>query len=150
MSLMFEPLRKYAVFSGRARRTEYWLFHLFLAIVELALLAWMLISASANAVRQSDVIVTDYSYFQQVTTSGSPSFWPFMFLLIFGLFMFLPALAVSVRRLHDADFSGWWILITLIPGGALVLFIFFLIDGTRGRNRFGADPKGRTPINLPS
>jgi uncharacterized membrane protein YhaH (DUF805 family) len=49
-----------------------------------------------------------------------------------------------VRRLHDSDKSGWWLLLTLIPVGGLVLFIFYLLDGTRGPNRHGADPKGRT------
>lgn len=150
MSMMFQPLRKYAVFSGRARRLEYWLFHLFITLVEIALIIWILASAARNAVTDSTVIMDENAYFQQIVASGSPSFWPFMVFLLFGLFMFLPALAVSVRRLHDADFSGWWVLIGLIPGGALVLFIFFLIDGTRGRNRFGADPKGRAAIDLPS
>ncbi len=148
MSLMFQPLRKYAVFTGRARRLEYWLFHLFLAFMEIALFTWIIASAASNAVTDKSVFVDDTMVFQQMVASGSPSFWPMMAFLAFGLFMFLPTLAVSVRRLHEADFSGWWVLIGIIPGGALVLLIFFLIDGTRGINRYGPDPKGRQPIPL--
>jgi uncharacterized membrane protein YhaH (DUF805 family) len=50
-----------------------------------------------------------------------------------------------VRRLHDTDHSGWWLLIIVVPiVGGLVLFVFQVLDGTRGDNRFGPDPKGRT------
>jgi uncharacterized membrane protein YhaH (DUF805 family) len=51
---------------------------------------------------------------------------------------------VSVRRLHDSDKSGWWLLLNLTAIGGLVLLIFYLLDGTPGANRHGADPKGRT------
>jgi uncharacterized membrane protein YhaH (DUF805 family) len=56
--------------------------------------------------------------------------------------MFLPSLAVTVRRLHDTDRSGWWILLNLIPiVGALIVLIFTCLDGTPGDNRFGPNPK---------
>jgi uncharacterized membrane protein YhaH (DUF805 family) len=57
---------------------------------------------------------------------------------------FIPSLAVTVRRLHDTNRSGWWVLISLLPlVGALVLFIFMLLNGTAGANRFGSDPKNK-------
>ena len=55
---------------------------------------------------------------------------------------FIPSLAVAIRRLHDTDRSGWWLLIGLVPiVGAFILLYFYVIEGTRGPNRFGPDPK---------
>jgi uncharacterized membrane protein YhaH (DUF805 family) len=63
--------------------------------------------------------------------------------LIVGLLLLLPSLAVSVRRLHDLDASGWWILIGFIPLiGAVILVVWFCMRGTSGTNRFGSDPVG--------
>lgn len=56
-----------------------------------------------------------------------------------GLAMLLPALAVTVRRLHDTDRSGWWILLGLIPPAVVILLVFFLLPGTSGPNRFGPE-----------
>lgn len=56
--------------------------------------------------------------------------------------MFIPGLAVQVRRFHDQDKSGWFILLGFIPYiGGLILFVFMCLEGTRGPNRFGPDPK---------
>jgi uncharacterized membrane protein YhaH (DUF805 family) len=63
--------------------------------------------------------------------------------ILWSLFAFIPNLAVTIRRLHDTDKSGWFILLGLIPlVGAIVLLVFYFMDGTRGPNRFGPDPKG--------
>jgi uncharacterized membrane protein YhaH (DUF805 family) len=60
----------------------------------------------------------------------------------YALLVFLPSLAVSVRRLHDRDLSGWWILIGLVPVlGAILLLVWSCMEGTQGDNRFGPDPK---------
>ena len=68
--------------------------------------------------------------------------WAVYGLIMLGLL--IPSLAVSIRRLHDTNRSGWWILIGLIPFlGALVLIVFYLLDGTPGPNKYGPDPKGR-------
>ena len=111
-------LKKYAVFEGRARRKEYWFFFLFYILVSFAL-AFV------------DGLTGTYS-----TTMGVG--------LLGGLFMlavFLPTLAVTVRRLHDTDRSGLWILLGLVPCiGALVLLVFMILEGTNGSNRFGPDP----------
>jgi len=127
MSLMFQPLVKYADFEGRARRSEYWLFTLFLWIV--GLVALVLIAAAAAG-----------------DESGGAAGGVIILVALASLAVFLPSLAVTIRRLHDIDKSGWWILIGLLPlVGGLILFIFSVMDGTRGPNRFGPDPKAREP-----
>jgi uncharacterized membrane protein YhaH (DUF805 family) len=62
-------------------------------------------------------------------------------MLIVALGLLIPSIAVAMRRLHDTDRSGWWLLIAFIPFiGSIVLLIFFVLEGTRGPNRFGPDP----------
>ncbi len=64
---------------------------------------------------------------------------------IYSLAVIIPTLALSVRRLHDTDRSGWWILIGLVPLiGSIVLLVFYVMDSTPGQNRFGPNPKGAT------
>jgi uncharacterized membrane protein YhaH (DUF805 family) len=109
-------LNKYADFSGRARRSEYWFFFLFNVLVSIV----------ASII---DAIIG--------TRSGS-------FGLIEGiaaLALLLPGLAVGARRLHDTTKSGWWLLIGLIPIlGAIVLIIFFVQD-SHPDNQYGPSPK---------
>jgi uncharacterized membrane protein YhaH (DUF805 family) len=125
MSLMFQPLKKYADFSGRARRSEYWLFTLFIVLVEIAY--FILVSAIGGG------------------TSGNMN--PIGMVLsglyfLFVLGILIPSLAVSFRRLHDTDRSAWWLLIALLPFvGGLVLLVFTVLPGTNGPNKFGPDPK---------
>jgi len=132
MSLMFEPLRKYASFSGRACRKEYWLFTLFVILVSL-----ILFQLSAPIGDSAD----------QSMEPGALPFGNKYVALALGLFlllMLLPSLAVTIRRLHDSNRSGWWWLIGLLPvAGGIILLIFYFLDGTPGPNRFGPDPKGR-------
>lgn len=112
--------KKYATFEGRARRKEYWYFVLFycLAIVAFAIV---------------DVIVGTYD--------AETGIGVFSGLLVLALI--LPSLAVTVRRLHDTDRSGWWVLVNFIPLiGALVLIVFTVLDSQPGANRFGPNPKG--------
>ncbi|MGC9402504.1 DUF805 domain-containing protein [Vibrio genomosp. F10 str. 9ZC157] len=105
-------LKKYTVFEGRARRKEYWMFILINLIISFALQA------------------IDRSFGTQFLS------------LIYGLAVLLPAIAVSVRRLHDIDKSGWWLLISFIPFiGCLVLIYFYTIDGKPGENQYGTSPK---------
>ena len=67
-----------------------------------------------------------------------------IFFIAYFIAAFFPSISLTVRRLHDIDFNGWWVLIQLIPYvGSIVIVVFALIDGTAGNNRFGADPKGR-------
>jgi uncharacterized membrane protein YhaH (DUF805 family) len=137
MALMFEPLRKYATFSGRARRLEYWLWQVFLTLASLALAFWLVAAMPAGWEGSS---AEDLQAAYGLGGSARMALWAIM---IFSLAMILPSLAVSVRRLHDSDKSGWWVLLGLTGIGSVVLFIFFLLDGTQGPNRYGPDPKGR-------
>ncbi|MFF5173346.1 DUF805 domain-containing protein [Micromonospora sp. NPDC000089] len=115
-------LSQYVGFTGRARRSEYWWFALFTVLVSLV------------AAILDSVLGTDLGSGRSTGILG----------LIVNLALLLPSLAVGVRRLHDTDKSGWWILIGLIPiVGAIILLVFFVADSTPGTNRFGANPKER-------
>ncbi|MBL6279919.1 DUF805 domain-containing protein [Micromonospora fiedleri] len=111
-------LSKYATFRGRARRSEYWWFSLFLLLV--GIVASVLDSA----------LGVDFE------GSGGPVS------LLVNLALLLPSLAVAARRLHDIDRTGWWLLLAFIPiVGWIVLLVFALQNGTPGPNRFGPSPK---------
>jgi uncharacterized membrane protein YhaH (DUF805 family) len=116
MSWFFVALRKYAVFSGRARRKEYWFFTLFYFLV---LLLLGVVSELAGPGAEDALIFLAGAFF---------------------LALFLPALAVTVRRLHDVGRSGWWILLGLVPLGDIVLLIFTLLPSQPGQNRYGGNP----------
>jgi uncharacterized membrane protein YhaH (DUF805 family) len=116
MELMFQPLKKYAEFTGRARRKEFWLFWLFTLGVSVV-----------------------GSVFDRILF-GASGFQPFAGL--FGLALLVPSVAVAFRRLHDTDRSAWWLLLWLLPVlGWIALFVFYVLPGTVGPNRFGPDPK---------
>jgi uncharacterized membrane protein YhaH (DUF805 family) len=138
MALMFEPLGKYATFRGRARRKEYWLWQIFLILLFGVLTAWLF--GQAGPIPEG----ATPEELNALLMDAPGTTLPVALIAIASLGLFLPSLAVSVRRLHDSDKSGWWLLLNLIPVGGLVLLIFYLLDGTRGPNRHGADPKGRT------
>jgi uncharacterized membrane protein YhaH (DUF805 family) len=129
MDWMLQPLRKYADFTGRARRKEYWLFALGVWIVDVVLMA--LTGGFSGHGFLSNLVVG-----------------------LFGLTVLVPSIAVGFRRLHDTNRSAWWLLIGLIPViGAIVLLVFFVLDGTPGENRFGPDPKGEVldpPVSIVS
>ena len=109
-------LKKYATFGGRARRSEYWLFVLFSMIIA-ALLS-----------------VVDYL----VESPG-------ILAMVFGVAILLPYIAVGVRRMHDTNRSGWWLLITFVPAiGSIWLLVLMVLDSTPGDNLFGANPKAAT------
>ncbi|MBA3668448.1 MAG: DUF805 domain-containing protein [Sphingomonas sp.] len=117
MDWAMRPLEKFADFSGRAPRAEYWWFYLLFVILYLV------------------VSIVD-------SMVGVKAFGPYGILVaLLSLALLIPSLAVGVRRLHDTDRSGWWFLIILIPLiGAIVLLVFFVSGGTKGSNRFGDDP----------
>lgn len=119
MNSYLATLKKYAVFDGRAQRKEYWLFVLFNLIVSIVLTI-------------VDRLTGTYSADYGMGALGA----------VYALAVLLPGIGVSVRRLHDTDRSGWWLLIVFIPIlGALVLLVFMILDGTPGTNRFGPNPK---------
>ena len=109
-------LRQYAVYTGRARRKEYWMFFLFSAIVTVILNVFDLLFSSFGLAS-----------------------------LVYSLAVFLPATCVSIRRLHDTGRSGWWLLLCFIPIlGFLVLVFFLALEGVNGENEYGLDPKYET------
>ncbi|WP_030490472.1 DUF805 domain-containing protein [Micromonospora chokoriensis] len=112
---------QYIGFRGRARRSEFWWFALFGALVNV-------VAAILDGVLGLN--------FGEDSSIG-------LIRLIAYLVLLLPALALTVRRLHDTGRTGWWLLIGLVPlVGGIVLFVFYVSDGTYGPNRFGASPKG--------
>lgn len=110
----------YVNFSGRAIRSEYWYWFLFVVVVGVV------------------TVIIDSLIGYTITNP------------IFSLATLLPGLAVTVRRLHDLDKSGWFILLGLIPiVGAIILIIWFCSEGTRGQNRFGPDPFSGSGMGRP-
>jgi uncharacterized membrane protein YhaH (DUF805 family) len=108
----------YVNFRDRASRSEYWYWVLFLIVVEI-------VGGIVDATLDIHMII------------GA-----------FGLVTFLPTLAVAVRRLHDIDRTGWWILLGFIPLiGTIILLIWHCTRGTAGPNRFGPDPLGLGPMS---
>jgi uncharacterized membrane protein YhaH (DUF805 family) len=115
MSWFIEALKKYAVFSGRARRKEYWMFALFVGIIY-AVLAIIAVASKTPAL--------------------------FALVAIFYVGILLPALAVGVRRLHDTGRSGWWLLFGIVPlVGGITLLVFSCLDSQPGVNKYGPNPK---------
>lgn len=114
-------LRNYVTFSGRARRAEYWYFVLFVVLAGIAL-------------RIVDGVAGTY-----VGGPGDPESFG-VFGMVFSLATFLPWLAVAVRRLHDIDFRGWWMLLSLTVIGWLPLLVMLCWRGSQGDNRFGPAP----------
>lgn len=139
------PLKKYAEFTGRSRRKEYWMYVLLLIVVGVVI---GVVEGVLGLARMVGGLYGPLS-------------------LLFALATFVPSLAVGVRRLHDTDRSGWWLLIgygpmllaILLPFlgmagvglamivmivaliGFVVLLIFMVLEGTRGTNQYGPDPK---------
>lgn len=113
MNWFLKCLNQYADFSGRARRTEYWMFTLFNAIISL-ILGFVL----------ATIGLVFLSY-------------------IYSIAILIPSLAVCIRRLHDIGKSGWWYLIGFVPVvGTIVLLIWFCTDSQPGNNEWGPNPKG--------
>jgi uncharacterized membrane protein YhaH (DUF805 family) len=112
------PLQRYADFSGRSRRMEYWMFTV------------GIIGAS---------IITNILDGILGLTGMFYVYGPLTLLLLLGTIV--PSIAVMVRRLHDQDKTGWLALLALIPLANLVLLVFMFLEGTKGDNQYGPDPK---------
>jgi uncharacterized membrane protein YhaH (DUF805 family) len=118
MNWYLAVLKKYAEFTGRARRKEYWMFALINFLIYVVLVVIDVQSGMSNPMGLG-------------VLSG-----------LYSLAVFVPSLAVSVRRLHDTDRSGWWLLILLVPLiGLIVFLVFMLLDSQPGENRHGPSPK---------
>ena len=129
MEYMFKPLSRMTDFSGRSRRKEYWMWVLFVVVgmIVLGILDSMLGLGGGG---------TSYSSYSNSGVSAGFSAAGGILSMIFMLLTLLPGIAVAIRRMHDTDHSGWWVLVPIVP------LVFALTEGTRGPNRFGPDPKG--------
>jgi uncharacterized membrane protein YhaH (DUF805 family) len=116
MHWYLQALSKYAEFSGRASRKEYWMFQLLNVLIVFVL-----------------GVMDGMTGFRSMGLSA--------LLLVYCLATVLPGLAVLVRRLHDINRSGWWVLVSLVPFGGLVLLIFACLDSDPGPNQYGPNPK---------
>lgn len=143
---MIMPLKRYFDFSGRSRRKEYWSFALLLFIIYLVPLALML-AGGFPLMSMNDP--------EAMPAAPGPLFLVGAGLMgLVALAIIIPTIAVTVRRLHDRDLSGWWYLgviaASMIPFVGFLASIAFLVlmflPGTPGPNRFGPDPKD--PANL--
>ncbi len=119
MEWYLKVLKNYVGFSGRARRTEFWMFTLF-----------NMVAGIITSIVDRIIGLGDWSAY------GGP------ITVLYGLAVLLPSLAVAIRRLHDTNRSGWWILLGLVPlVGFIVLIVFYAQAGNIGANKYGADPK---------
>lgn len=114
--------KKYATFSGRASRSEYWWVQLFLYLVSLVFA--LLMFAGMSTTPSGEYSLNGFGWFMVVVTS------------VWGLAIIIPSLALTMRRLHDANFSGWFILLGLIPAGGFVIFVFTLIPSNPAGIRY--------------
>ena len=172
MEWMLLPLKRYAEFSGRSRRKEYWMWFLFVIIV------FIVLSLIDSALGLGGRTTAD-------STSGpgsvgySAGVHGGILTGLFSLAILIPNIAVAVRRLHDTNRSGWWILMPALPyilgfiltmvgamsasvalamagGGliivgaicAIVVLVWYCLPGTKGPNSYGDDPMGHTPEEL--
>lgn len=135
-------LSKYAVFNGRARRSEYWWYALAMAIVSTILYAVLI------APGYGEYMAATLEY----TAAGDPTaavpvmpgslVTGYIIMSVINLALLLPGLGVSVRRLHDTGRSGFWIFFALVPiVGPIMLIVWCATNGTPGPNQFGQDPK---------
>lgn len=177
MDWMLMPLRRYADFSGRSRRMEYWMWILLQFLIGIGF-SVVLMAVAGSALMSGDP--------GQLVAMGGIVLILYLLYMLIALVFFIPNLAVTVRRLHDTNRSGWWILapwgpylgmivasmavvgsgaqpdqatlgmmglIVLVFGLAalvlgLVLLVFLFLEGTKGPNKYGPDPKDPTPAGV--
>jgi uncharacterized membrane protein YhaH (DUF805 family) len=118
MNEFLKVVKNYVGFSGRAGRREYWMFVLVYMLIYIGLA--ILTAIMPNMLAKLLGLVT----------------------LVFAVGLLIPSIAVGVRRLHDSDHSGWWMLLMLVPLAGLYVLYLLIIEGTSGSNRFGESPVG--------
>ncbi len=139
MEWMILPLKRYAEFSGRSRRKEYWMF----------VLGYLLVFTILGAIFGVMGAFTSGMADLQAGSMNGALMFALILMGIIGLAVLIPSIAVQVRRLHDRNMSGWWLLgiyiLSFIPVigfiASIVLIVILALPGTPGPNRFGPDPK---------
>lgn len=122
------PLRRYADFTGRSCRKEFWMFHVVFVLVTVIALILMAIDGPDHPFEESSGV-----------TDITMGLWAISLVALF-----IPWLAVQVRRLHDQDKSGWFALFHFVPYlGFVIVYILMALDGTHGENQYGPDPLNR-------
>ncbi|HHG3603236.1 TPA: DUF805 domain-containing protein [Vibrio parahaemolyticus] len=116
MDYFIGALKKYADFTGRARRKEYWMFALFYMLFYIGL------------------VIIDL----MIGTE--------LFSIIYSLALLIPSISIATRRLHDTGRSGWWQLIALIPLIGAIVLIVFLVQDSHDANEYGASPKAEVSV----
>ncbi len=142
---MIMPLRRYADFNGRSRRREFWSFFLLNMIVFTVIMALTMVVSGGGMMTQLGQSAGNPLAVYGTLFSGIG-----ILMGVWWLATIVPNIAVTVRRLHDRDLSGWWYLgvfvCALIPFvnmiSGIAFLVFMCLEGTRGPNRFGPDPKG--------
>ena len=126
-------LKNYANFEGRARRKEYWYFTLMNILIIVP--AIIIIGFVSEGLGDDSPVIIGL----------------FILLLVFAVALFIPSLALAVRRLHDTGKSGWWWVLGIIPlvsyVGSIILLVYYCTDGDRGSNQYGPDPKNPTTVD---
>jgi len=168
MDWMFMPLRRYADFSGRSRRMEFWMWQLLQFIVYFVVVVLAMVFGGGMMMMAGDP--------SALAAAGGAMLIIMLLYLVYALAVFIPSLAVAVRRLHDTNRTGWWILAPVAPylvailagmmavsspdmagiagilalismlaalALAVTLLVFYFLEGTKGPNRYGPDPKGQ-------
>ena len=142
MEWMLMPLRRYAEFTGRSRRMEYWMFALLNGIVSVVLGGLMVAGGFTLPGMDGSAAAPESPGLLFWLGGGLLAMWV--------LAVIVPSVAVGVRRLHDRDMSGWWylgfILLSMIPlvgiFASIAMIVIFFLPGTPGPNKYGPDPKG--------
>ncbi len=147
MHWMILPFKRYAEFSGRSRRMEYWMFTLLNVLVMGVL--FVLVFGTAGLGNMADPAADPNAYAALFGGAG-------LLVMLYFVAIIIPSIAVTVRRLHDRNMSGWWylgfVVLSAVPVvgflASIALFVVLLLPGTVGPNRFGADPKGRVAADV--
>ena len=125
--------KKYAQFNGRSRRSEYWLASVMNLIIIMAFYLIMFIPMMVDIV----------NYGEPTGATGGLMIVFGLLIFVYAVAVFVPSLAMSVRRLHDTGRSGWFLLLNLIPYiGGIIVFVFSVLDSQPGANQYGPNPKG--------
>lgn len=125
--------KKYAQFNGRSRRSEYWL---------ASVMNWIIFMVFYLVIYVP--MIVDMQNYGKLSVTTSVLMFVFALLMFaYCIAVFVPSLAMSVRRLHDTGQSGWFLLLNLIPCvGGIIIFVFSLLDSQPGTNQYGHNPKG--------